>query len=285
MAWIEVHQSLPRHPKLLHLARGLNENRLTTTTRLLLLWLWALDVTNDGVLRDVAAEDIAAVMEWHKPADKLCDLLVATGWLDVSSEANYVIHNWQDYMGKLQAKRQLTLEQKRAGGKARMSLLTPAQRSTLGKQAAHAKKASLDNQQTTSNQLVTQPATVPNQPNHITKELDKKLPEWLNLETWEGFVSMRKKIRKPMTEYAEHLMLRDLSKWREEGRDPNRLLEDAIIGGWQKPVIKENGGNGNGHKTGFNTGNPRQLPPRTTYTRPEDLRIGLAGADAERPAG
>ena len=55
----------------------------------------------------------------------------------------------------------------------------------------------------------------------------------LDLETWEEFRIHRKKIKKPMTEYAEKLMIKKLTKLQSEGHDPNQLLEESIANGWQ----------------------------------------------------
>ena len=55
----------------------------------------------------------------------------------------------------------------------------------------------------------------------------------LDLETWEEFRIHRKKIKKPMTEYAEKLMIKKLTKLQSEGHNPNQLLEESIANGWQ----------------------------------------------------
>ena len=120
MAWIEVHQSLPRHPKLLNLSRDLREKSLLTTGRLLNLWLWALDVTEDGVLRNTTSQDIAHIMEWHRSPDELVRSLVDNGWLDTAGEGIWAIHHWQEYTGKLSAARELCKVRGSAGGQACM---------------------------------------------------------------------------------------------------------------------------------------------------------------------
>jgi hypothetical protein len=59
-----------------------------------------------------------------------------------------------------------------------------------------------------------------------------ELPDWLNARTWQAFREMRKKIKKPMTDYAEELILTKLARWKSEGHDPNSLLDDAIEHDW-----------------------------------------------------
>ena len=52
-------------------------------------------------------------------------------------------------------------------------------------------------------------------------------------ETWEEFKNHRKKIKKPMTPYAEKLILKKLVKFKEQGHEPNECLEATIANGWQ----------------------------------------------------
>ena len=58
-------------------------------------------------------------------------------------------------------------------------------------------------------------------------------PHWLDLEIWNEFKKHRKKVKKPMTEFAEKKMLIKLGKLKDEGHDPNKLLEESLINGWQ----------------------------------------------------
>ena len=53
------------------------------------------------------------------------------------------------------------------------------------------------------------------------------------METWEEFRIHRKKIKKPMTEYAEKLMIKKLTRFQSQGHDPNQLLQETIMNGWQ----------------------------------------------------
>jgi hypothetical protein len=59
------------------------------------------------------------------------------------------------------------------------------------------------------------------------------LPAWVSTETWQAFREHRMKIKKPMTEYAERLVLKRLDGLRLRGHDPNSLLDDAIEYGTQ----------------------------------------------------
>lgn len=58
-------------------------------------------------------------------------------------------------------------------------------------------------------------------------------PEWLDPQAWDGFVAMRKKIKKPLSGRALELALKSLAKMREEGQDPNAVLDQSTMNCWQ----------------------------------------------------
>jgi hypothetical protein len=60
-----------------------------------------------------------------------------------------------------------------------------------------------------------------------------ELPDWLNARTWQAFRVHRKTIKRPMTDYAEELILKRLARLLGEGHDPNCLLDASIEHGWE----------------------------------------------------
>lgn len=59
------------------------------------------------------------------------------------------------------------------------------------------------------------------------------LPDWIDQETWDAFIQMRKRIGKPPTDYALKLIIAKLDKFRSKGQDVNTILEKSITSGWQ----------------------------------------------------
>ena len=59
------------------------------------------------------------------------------------------------------------------------------------------------------------------------------LPDWIPKETWEQFLEMRKRIKKPPTDYAIKLLIDKLSRFRSNGQDVKQVLEKSITSGWQ----------------------------------------------------
>lgn len=117
--WIESHQSLRKHPKVVRAARALSISRVTLIGHLHCLWWWALDYAQDGNLSAFAPEDIAEAAEWEGvPQDFIRALLEAARIGDKPGLLEYLdgalcIHDWWDYAGKLIDKRKADAERKR----------------------------------------------------------------------------------------------------------------------------------------------------------------------------
>jgi len=60
------------------------------------------------------------------------------------------------------------------------------------------------------------------------------LPDWVPIREWEGFLAMRKQIKKPMTELAIEQAVRKLDALRRAGDDPAAVLSQSIFHCWQK---------------------------------------------------
>lgn len=59
------------------------------------------------------------------------------------------------------------------------------------------------------------------------------LPAWLPEENWAAFVEMRKKtLKKPATDFALFLVLKELYSLKEQGHDPLACLNQSIVNGW-----------------------------------------------------
>lgn len=58
------------------------------------------------------------------------------------------------------------------------------------------------------------------------------LPSWLSPEAWAEFLAMRKKIKRPATDFAQLLLMKELYKIRDAGYDPNEALAQSIVKCW-----------------------------------------------------
>lgn len=138
MPWIELHQNLLRHPKLIRLASKLGVKKQDALWHILSLWLWALDYAESGNLETYGPSEIAFAAEWGGDAGEFVKSLQECRWLD-----GLMLHDWMDYAGRL-------IEQRDAN-----------KRRMRDKRAAHVQR--------TTDERVSHVGGLPNQPTLPTK--------------------------------------------------------------------------------------------------------------------
>lgn len=109
MAWIESHQALGRHPKMIRLAARVRACRPQVIGHLHYLWWWALDFAPDGDLSGLSSVEVAAASEWNGDADLWLAALKECRWIDDDNK----LHDWLEYAGKLVEQRARDRERKR----------------------------------------------------------------------------------------------------------------------------------------------------------------------------
>ncbi len=73
------------------------------------------------------------------------------------------------------------------------------------------------------------------------KEAQAPLPDWMPIDAWNGFIEMRKKIRKPMTARAIKLTISKLDELKKSGNDPEMVLDQSTQRDWAGVfAVKEN---------------------------------------------
>lgn len=114
MAYIESHQELRDHPKVKRMARMLDVPVVAVIGHLQCLWWWAMDYAQDGDTSRYDAHDLADASLWDGDPDLLVTALRdcgpggTSGFLDGDQ-----LHDWDQYGGKLAAKRRKDRERKR----------------------------------------------------------------------------------------------------------------------------------------------------------------------------
>lgn len=112
MAWIKVYQALSNnHRKILHLMELLEIGEAETIGHLVCLWLWSLDNAPNGTLPAVDLV-IARAAKWEKVAVYFVNALFTAHWID-RVKKQYVLHDWNDYIGELISKRAQNKERMR----------------------------------------------------------------------------------------------------------------------------------------------------------------------------
>lgn len=108
----------------------------------------------------------------------------------------------------------------------------------------------------------------------------KHLPpaDWIPGEAWAGFVEMRKKIRKPLTDHAVGLLVNRLDKLRTDGYDPAAVLDQSTRNDWQD-IYPLRGANINGN------GNRAQERQNETVNAVEQAKLMLDRRAARAASG
>ena len=99
--------------------------------------------------------------------------------------------------------------------------------------------------------------------NQITPKVKRKsrpaqahfvLPEWIGMESWTAYIEMRNAKKKPATEKAKALVVKELERLKASGQDPSTCLDQSTRNGWTDVYgLKEktNGSqNGSGQRPG-----------------------------------
>lgn len=104
MAWIELHQKLPTHPKTKRLTRTLGlkvpQDIPQTVGHLCMFWLWCIDYAIDGSLESMSDQDIADAAGWCGDPELFMRAMVSEHFIDIADD-KYVVHDWDDYIGRL----------------------------------------------------------------------------------------------------------------------------------------------------------------------------------------
>lgn len=106
--WIPSYASLRDHPKLKRLSRILAMERPAVVGYLHYLWWWAMDYAPDGDLSRFTADDVADAIDWQGDASEFMGALRSSGFVDGDQ-----LHDWSEYGGKLQEKRENNAERMR----------------------------------------------------------------------------------------------------------------------------------------------------------------------------
>jgi hypothetical protein len=116
LAWIELHQSVRDHHKIMDLADSLRIEEAHAIGLCASLWLWAVDNAPDGKLPS-SPRHIARAAKWHADPSQLVVALTCCGLVDCvgdnPDDADYFIHDWQDFAGKLIERRKANAQRMR----------------------------------------------------------------------------------------------------------------------------------------------------------------------------
>jgi hypothetical protein len=70
-------------------------------------------------------------------------------------------------------------------------------------------------------------------PSKVAKAAGKfELPDWIPVEQWADFEDLRRKKKKPLTDRARALAVKELEKLRSSGQDVEEVIEQSVLHSW-----------------------------------------------------
>lgn len=67
----------------------------------------------------------------------------------------------------------------------------------------------------------------------VAKTATFVLPDWVPEENWKQYLEMRRRIKKPMTDYAMKLAVQELEKLHSQGQDVAAVINQSVMHSWQ----------------------------------------------------
>lgn len=136
-----------------------------------------------------------------------------------------------------------------------------------------------------NHQLTTTNHHTPYSPPKTSKPVPKAkesfdLPDWIPVEAWNGWLEMRRSVKKPATTRAMAIAVKKLTTLKAQGHDPCEVLDTSTLHGWQGLFpLKNQRGSGGGESRMSETERNRQTifdEMKTHYgTQSNDMQEGI----------
>jgi len=209
--WIKLQKDTPDKPEVLAIASRMNLDPDAVVGKLVRIWSWFDTHTIDGNANSVTF----SLLDRLAGVTGFAEQMTFVGWLDqkghLLSIPNFEYHNGET-------------AKKRALGKNRQDKFRNNDESNANSNAPSVIKASPEKRR--------EEKSIKENKEDATS-VAFVLPDWIPTETWEQFLEMRKRIKKPPTDYAIKLLIDKLSRFRSNGQDVKQVLEKSITSGWQ----------------------------------------------------
>ncbi len=263
---IRLATSFPYHPKIQKLKRRLGPEGAWG-------WICLLIFTGqhrpDGILANLSDEDIALAAQWDGEPQDLITTLIDLRLLDQDGET-LTVHDWNTHNPYAAHAPERSERAKKAAAKRwgkeksrdATSIVKQCGENDLAIQRASSSNApSPDPFPDPSPDPIPDPKskdTPPPSAASAPRRGRKKggyvfggIPDWINQESWDEYVSMRERIKAPMTDYAKHLTVLELEKLKKDGNDPAAVLNQSSQKSWRGLFAIDKGGIAEKTRSGF----------------------------------
>lgn len=190
-----------------------------------------------GGLTSYSAQEIESICAWWGQKGQMVEAMVRVGFLEeLPDQAGYQVHDWQDHARHLvvyKLRAQQAAQAKRE--KQEKGLNTASSQLQGSLKLASSSASSTPKPSTKHNpvQCSTEQCSTEGREEKKRAVPAFALPDWVDPKAWEAYKRMRVKIRKPLTPEAEVTAISKLKQLKEEGHDPNKVLEESVFHSWQ----------------------------------------------------
>jgi len=107
--WIEWEKGLVRKPEVLRIARLMGCTPQHAAACCMMVWEWAEDVTENGIIPGITAADVS----FAAGVDGIAEAMITAGWL-LETDDSVVLPNWERHNGEPAKRRAVDAMRKRA---------------------------------------------------------------------------------------------------------------------------------------------------------------------------
>jgi hypothetical protein len=209
--WIKMRTSLQTHPKVVRIASALKADRLRVVGALHAVWCLFDVHSEDGTLPGYTLDALDDLVGWPG----FSAALVTVDWLldhgDAIGAPDFDEHN-----GRSAKRRAMETERKAVERKLSASDADKAQTKSAPEKRREEKRRE----------------DKPEKQKAAPEAPPESLPDWLPLDAWQGYLAMRKKIKKVPTERAIELLIKGLTAMHANGQDIAAVLDNSTRNNW-----------------------------------------------------
>jgi hypothetical protein len=202
--WIKLQKDTPDKPEVLAIAARLGIDQDAVVGKLVRVWSWFDTHTTDGNALSVTFSFIDRLTGVTGFAEQVA----LVGWLEQKGH-ELTLPNFDFHNGETAKKR------------------------AMGKNRTEKHRSNVESNDASVTEVLPEKRR---EEKSINKEKAADafvLPDWMPIKTWEAFLAMRKKIKKPATDKAIELLVAKLERYKANGQDIQAVLEKSITSSWQ----------------------------------------------------
>lgn len=206
-------------------------------------WINLLCLANrenkDGLLPDLHSISFALRIKVEETGS-LIDEMLRRGLIE-RHRGTLIIHDWAHWQASTQVTASERSRRYRENKKAKCDVTASASRALASHEAERsaitgegATRRALEEEGDKEEEGEEEKTPLPPETGGVTKKPKFAPPDWIPRREWDGFVEMRTRIKKPLTDLAMERAVSKLDELRKAGDDPAAVLEQSIFHCWQK---------------------------------------------------